>query len=102
MPRKKPTDTVQLKLRFPEGLRRRLVQTASANERSLNSEIVHILTSAVVDRDLMDTYRVMAETAAEAAASKVVDRLTQLLKRQEIDQKSLLGTLGPTTEEEGK
>jgi Arc-like DNA binding domain len=37
---RKPTDTVQLKLRFPEALRRQLERAAKANDRSLNSEIV--------------------------------------------------------------
>src|SRR5215831_6623744 len=38
--RKKPTDTVQLKLRFLEALRRRLERAAKANDQSLNAEIV--------------------------------------------------------------
>jgi Arc-like DNA binding domain len=37
---KKPTDTVQLKLRFPEALRRQLVRAAADHNQSLNSEIV--------------------------------------------------------------
>lgn len=37
---RKPTDTVQLKLRFPEALRRQLERAAKANDRSLNLEIV--------------------------------------------------------------
>jgi hypothetical protein len=39
MPRK-PSDTVQLKLRFSDALRRQLEKTAAANDRSMNSEIV--------------------------------------------------------------
>lgn len=37
---RKPTDTVQLKLRFSEALRRRLEREAQRQDRSLNSEIV--------------------------------------------------------------
>ena len=37
---RKPTDTVQLNLRFPESLRRSLERAADANDCSLNSEIV--------------------------------------------------------------
>jgi Arc-like DNA binding domain len=37
---RKPTDTVQLNLRFSESLRRRLERAADANNCSLNSEIV--------------------------------------------------------------
>jgi len=40
---RKPTDPVQLKLRFQEGLRRRLDREAKRNGRSLNSEIIHRL-----------------------------------------------------------
>jgi hypothetical protein len=40
---RKPTDPVQLKLRFQEGLRRRLDREARRNGRSLNSEIIHRL-----------------------------------------------------------
>jgi hypothetical protein len=38
---RKPTDTVHLKLRFPENLRRRLEREAARNNRSMNSEIIH-------------------------------------------------------------
>jgi hypothetical protein len=37
---RKPTDAVQLKLRFTEALRRRLEREAKRQERSLNAEIV--------------------------------------------------------------
>ena len=37
---RKPTDTVALQVRLPDGLRRKLAQAANKNARSLNSEIV--------------------------------------------------------------
>jgi hypothetical protein len=37
---RKPTDTVQLNLRFSEALRRRLERAAKNNDCSLNAEIV--------------------------------------------------------------
>ena len=40
---RKPTDMVQLKLRFPEAVRRRLEREAKRNNRSMNTEIVHRL-----------------------------------------------------------
>jgi hypothetical protein len=40
---RKPTDEVQLKLRFSEALRRRLERVAKHNNRSMNTEIVHRL-----------------------------------------------------------
>jgi hypothetical protein len=40
---RKPTDMVQLKLRFSEALRRRLEREAARNNRSMNTEIIHRL-----------------------------------------------------------
>ena len=40
---RKPTDEVQLKLRFSEALRRRLEREAARNNRSMNTEIIHRL-----------------------------------------------------------
>jgi plasmid stability protein len=44
---RKPTDTVKLQLRLPEGLRRRLAYLATRGGRSMNNEIVHLLTRAI-------------------------------------------------------
>jgi hypothetical protein len=46
---RKPTDTVQLKLRFSEGLRRKLEREAKRNDQSLNSEIVSRLDQSFSD-----------------------------------------------------
>src|SRR5262245_45435340 len=40
---RKPTDEVQLKLRFSEALRRQLERVAARNNRSMNAEIIHRL-----------------------------------------------------------
>jgi len=40
---RKSTDMVQLKLRFSEGVRRRLEREAKRNNRSMNTEIIHRL-----------------------------------------------------------
>jgi Arc-like DNA binding domain len=37
---RKPTDTANLRLRLPEGLRKKLANEAEGNNRSLNSEIL--------------------------------------------------------------
>jgi hypothetical protein len=44
---RKLTDTVHLKLRFSEALRRRLARLAAQNGRSMNTEIIHLLTQAL-------------------------------------------------------
>ena len=43
MPKRKPTDIVNLKVRFTEAMRARIEQEAKKNTRSLNGEIVHRL-----------------------------------------------------------
>jgi hypothetical protein len=40
---KKPSDIVQLKLRFPEALRKKLERAAKARDHSMNAEIIHRL-----------------------------------------------------------
>jgi hypothetical protein len=49
---RKPTDVVQLKLRFPEALRRRLARLARENRRSMNSEIILRLDDSVAATEL--------------------------------------------------
>jgi hypothetical protein len=65
---RKPHETVQLKLRFPESLRRRLERDAGRNKQSMNSEIVSRLESSFEPRPL-DLY-LMLQTAYEGAVSK--------------------------------
>jgi hypothetical protein len=49
---RKPTDIVQLKLRFPEALRRRLARLARENKRSMNTEIIFRLQDSVAGSEL--------------------------------------------------
>jgi predicted DNA-binding ribbon-helix-helix protein len=46
---RKPTDEVQLKLRFSEALRKKLDRAADQGERSLNAEIIHRLEHSFTD-----------------------------------------------------
>lgn len=46
---RKPTDMVQLKLRFSETLRRRLERAAARNNRSMNTEIIHRLEESLAE-----------------------------------------------------
>ena len=48
---RKPTDEVQLKLRFDEKLRRRLAREAERKDRSMNAEIVLRLESSFQQED---------------------------------------------------
>jgi hypothetical protein len=44
---RKPTDTVQLKLRFPEKLRRKIEARARGNRHSMNTEIISLVTEMI-------------------------------------------------------
>jgi|SRR6476660_4543129 hypothetical protein len=54
---RKPTDEVQLKLRFSEALRRRLEREAKRFERSMNAEIIHRLEQSFQKDDRIDELR---------------------------------------------
>jgi hypothetical protein len=60
---RKPTDEVQLKLRFDERLRRRIEKEAERNNRSMNAEIIHRLEESFRQEDTQE----MANKAAKAA-----------------------------------
>jgi hypothetical protein len=65
MARRKPADTVQLKLRFPERLRRRIEAAAAKNQQSMNLEIVERLWRSFQHEDEDErTSKVAQETAA--------------------------------------
>ena len=64
---RKPSETVQLKLRFPEKLRQRIESAAARNKHSMNAEIVHRLEQSFQKDD--------APGLAEAAATTAVEKL---------------------------
>jgi Arc-like DNA binding domain len=67
---RKPTDIVQLKLRFPESLRRHLEREAARSHRSMNTEIIHRLEESI------------EETIADRAAEKAnEERLARVYAR---------------------
>jgi predicted type IV restriction endonuclease len=69
---RKPPDTVQLKLRFSERLRRRLEREAARNNRSMNTEIIHRLqrTFSIDDStaatNMLDFFRSLGVNITEA------------------------------------
>src|SRR5262249_1668157 len=79
MPQKrKPTDTVQLKLRFPEALRRRLVREAERQALSLNSYIVRTLENAFLAADDVNT---RARAIAESLGDEIVEAIVEQANR---------------------
>jgi hypothetical protein len=82
MPRK-PTDVVQLKLRFPEALRRRLERAAKSHGQSLNTEIVRILEEAFGKADEIQQ---RAKAIAEALGDEIVNAIVEQAKKIEAEE----------------
>ena len=78
---KKMSETIHLKLRLPEGLRRVLEKSAAKNERSMNSEIIYLLQQALQFGDLEAVTSTAVQTAARLAVYEVLDRLEQAESR---------------------
>jgi hypothetical protein len=78
---RKPTDTVQLKLRFSEALRRRLARAAKHRNCSLNAEIVARLEYSFKSESLHDAplSTVMARTLYDGLDQAVLDELAELV-----------------------
>jgi hypothetical protein len=101
---RKPTDTVQLKLRFSEALRRRLEREAARNNRSMNTEIIHRLEESFrqheIDQAVLDGIRSAREwglVGGDAAAMRLAaleDELREL--------GLLIRTAIPKTEDDGE
>ncbi len=77
---RKPTDTVQLKLRFSERLRRRLEREAKRRGTSLNTAIVDILEEAFRRSDNIIQNR--AEVIAEALGDELVNAIADLAAKK--------------------
>ena len=67
---RRQSETVQLKLRFPEKLRLRIEAAADRNQRSMNSEIVHRLEQSFEKEDRAAELAKMAQAAATSAVDK--------------------------------
>jgi Arc-like DNA binding domain len=72
MARRKPADTVHLRLRFPEKLRRRVEAAAGKNQQSMNAEIVERLDCSFSQEDVAATIRQTVEAMADAVAERIV------------------------------
>jgi hypothetical protein len=78
---RKPTDTVQLKLRFSEGLRRRLEREAKRHGTSLNTEIVSILEKAF---HRSDDIQERAKAVAAALGDELVNEIVKAAEERNI------------------
>ena len=67
---RKQSDTVQLKLRFPEKLRLRIEAAAERNQRSMNFEIVQRLEQSFEKDDRKAVIDAVAQATATAVVSE--------------------------------
>jgi hypothetical protein len=91
---RKQTDTVQLKLRFPEKLRRRIETAAERMERSMNAEIVDRLERSFEREDSAQLVKLTAHAVAANMSNEWIEHLHQLATQ-------LDGVLKKVTESRG-
>ena len=98
---RKPTDMVQLKLRFPEALRRRLEREAKKHGQSLNAEIVMILEGRFRESDgIQERAKAIAEALGEEFVNAMVkqakwDELRDMFGNEQQHKYQLLVRKGP-------
>jgi cell fate (sporulation/competence/biofilm development) regulator YlbF (YheA/YmcA/DUF963 family) len=83
MVRRKPADTVHLRLRFPERLRRRIEVAAEKNQQSMNLEIVERLERSFQREDEAQRIEQAFHRVMHAGAAAMTYRLAELTGRAE-------------------
>jgi Arc-like DNA binding domain len=58
---RKPTDTINIRVRMPDGIRKRLAVEAERSQRSINSEIVWRLGQSLGAEDLVEEHESQEE-----------------------------------------
>jgi hypothetical protein len=82
-----PSQTVQLKLRLPEWMRRDLERTARDAARSMNSEILVRLRMSFVRTDFYEDKitKLLAQKLVESLDSGIVYEMVNIIRRDEAD-----------------
>ena len=96
---RKPTDTVQLKLRFSERLRRRLEQAAKHNDWSMNTEIVNRLDTSFQREDQEEMIERAAREAVQAHQEVTRKLLAAELRKNKHESPLGLSNLPPKGED---
>jgi hypothetical protein len=80
---RKPTDTVQLKLRLSEVLRRRLVREARMRKSSLNTTILALLEEAVAGwpQGQVDVNAVLARTLLNSLNDAILKKIVEIVQK---------------------
>jgi hypothetical protein len=79
---RKPTDEVQLKLRFDERLRRLLERAAEDNNRSMNAEIVNRLEESFKRAEQEKSIESIVQQTAVATATATGLQIVNFLRSQ--------------------
>ena len=84
---RRPTETVQLNLRFSEALRRKLEREAARTDRSMNAEIIQSLEASFsvpeLTAVLMDQFADLQDTSSRKMIESFSSRVGRLEARQE-------------------
>jgi Arc-like DNA binding dprotein len=80
---RKLTDEVQLKLRFPEALRRPLAREARRNKRSMNAEIVARLNQSLLSQGA-DLTTAVAEALVAGMNPEIVRKIVEIMQEKEV------------------
>jgi len=103
---RKPTDEVQLKLRFSESLRRRLERAAARNNRSMNTEIIHRLERSFADETRSEMTSKDHQLAQQVSTTTIEQFIVKLIDPASgpdvIKRLSEQITVEPKTKGEGK
>jgi Arc-like DNA binding dprotein len=75
--RRQPNETVQLKLRFSEALRRQLEEAAASNQRSLNAEIIKRLEGSFLSPDRLP--RLVADALLNGLDPDVITAMSETI-----------------------
>jgi Arc-like DNA binding domain len=75
---RKATDTVNLRVRMPEGIRKRLAVEAEGSRRSLNSEIVWRLGQSLGEEELVQEHE-SSEERMRKMMDEIVERISARL-----------------------
>jgi hypothetical protein len=80
---RKPTDTVQLKLRLSEVLRRRLVREARMRKSSLNTTILALLEEGVAGwpKGQVDVNAVLARTLLNSLNDAILKKIVEIVQK---------------------
>ena len=98
---RKLSETVQLKLRFGEELRRKLEKAAERNGQSMNMEIIARLEGSFTRQETRQDIERAVESAAKLAVELTIQEITKVMQPRE-SYAAIAALLNQPREEEKK